>query len=623
MTAHTTASVNSAAGINDRNRSETMKVILFLLKCVVGLFATLGFALVLVIGFSLSTVRDDIARFDYGPEPLPERIVLQLDLANGVSEASPQSPFGRASQGRGMALRDLVDALSRASSDPRVAGVIARVGRGSLGISQVQELRDAIADFRATGKFSVAFAESFGEGGNGTLHYYLASSFEELWLQPSGDVDITGIRIESPFIRGLLDEYGVKPRIGQREEYKGAAGFLTDRAMSAPVRRNLQQLVDSWLTQIVEGVADTRGLDQDDTRALIDRAPLSAADAKDAGLVSQLGYWDAVLESVLPGEESGSVNIRDYYAALERESSEGPIIALVHGVGAIALAESDDGAFGSSEIMGSDTIADALSTAIDDPNVAAIVFRVDSPGGSYVASDTIWREVVRAREAGKPVIVSMGGLAASGGYFVSAAAERIVANPATITGSIGVVSGKVVLDDLWSGFDIAWDGVQAGRNADIWNGNRDFTSQQWQLLQTSLDRVYADFTQKVAEGRGLPLSQIMTSAKGQVWTGRDAKDLGLVDELGGFATALKLARNAAGLTEGQPHQLKVLPEGSSFEDLIRDMLAGDFSGPGINGLVRSLARFAQVVAPFLEAVESVTADPRSRTLEAPQLRVTQ
>ena len=597
-----------------------MKVILFLLKCLVGLFATLGFLLVLAVGFSLSAVRDDIARFDYRPAPMPDRIVLQLDLAQGVSEASPQSPFGRASGG-GLVLRDLVDALSRASSDPRVAGIIARVGRGQIGISQVQELRDAVTEFRSTGKFALAFAESFGEGGNGTLHYYLASAFEDIWLQPSGDLDITGIRLESPFIRGLLDEYRVKPRFGQREEYKGAAGFLTDYAMTEPVRENLQQLVDSWHSQIVVSIAARRGLDVENLRSLIDRAPLSAAAAKDAGLVSDLGYWDAVVEKTQSGDDQTAVNIREYYATLERENNEGPVIALVHGVGAIALAESDDGAFGGSQVMGSDTIAQALSDAIEDPDVAAIVFRVDSPGGSYVASDTIWREVVRAREAGKPVIVSMGALAASGGYFVSAAAERIVANPATITGSIGVVAGKVVLDDLWREFDINWDGVQAGRNANIWSGNRDFTGPQWQLLQRSLDRVYADFTQKVAEGRGMPLPEVMVSAKGQVWTGQDAKDLGLVDELGGFTTALKLARSSAGLTEGQPHRLKVLPEQESFEDLLRDFLAGNFSGPGITGVVHSLTRLAEAAGPFIEAMEAVKADPRSRQLEAPYLRL--
>lgn len=596
-----------------------MKVILFVLKCIVGLFATLGFVMVLVIGISLSALKDNIGRFDYEADPLPERIVLQLDLAEGVSEMSPRSPFSRASRGGGLVLRDAVDALSRASSDPRVVGVVARVGRGSLGISQVQELREAIAGFRATGKFSLAFAESFGEGGDGTLHYYLASAFEELWLQPSGDVDITGIQLESPFVRGLLDRYGVKPRFGQREEYKGAVGFLTEETMTEPVKENLQQLVDSWLQQIVEGVSESRGLDLQETRALIDRAPLSATEAKDAGLISQLGYWDGVLEFAFPGKESAPLDIRQYYAGLEDEISDGPVIALVQGFGAIALAENDD-SFGGSSVMGSDTIAAALRRAIDDEDVAAIVFRVDSPGGSYVASDTIWREVVRAREAGKPVIVSMGGLAASGGYFVSAAAERIVANPATITGSIGVISGKVVLNDLWRDLDVAWDGVQAGRNAGIWSANRDFTPQQWQMLQTSLDRVYSDFTQKVAEGRGLPLPEVLTAAKGQVWTGRDAKARGLVDELGGFATALKLARSAAGLTEGQSHQLRILPEQPSFEEIIGKLLSGEFSGPGISGIVRDLARLIELAAPFMETMERVSADPRSRTLEAPLLR---
>jgi protease-4 len=606
-----------------------MKLVLFILKCMVGLFATVGFLLLIVIGYSLNAIRDDIGRFSFQPEPLPERIMLQVDLAPGVSESSARSPLGRASRGGSLVVRDLVDALARAGKDPRVAGVVARLGRGHLGITQAQELRAALAEFRAAGKSSLAFSESFGEGGNGTLHYYLASSFEEIWLQPSGGMDITGIQLESPFLRRLLDKYGAKPRIGQREEYKGAAGILTDDEMSEPVRRNLQQLVDSWLTQIVIGVAENRGLDVTAVRTLVDRAPLSSQAALDAGLVTQLGYWDGVLEVVSPTSDSDSdngpelVDIRDYYARLEREPADGPVIALIQGSGAIALTDSNDGGFGNPAVMGSDTIADALSAAIDDSEVAAILFRVDSPGGSYVASDTIWREVVRAREAGKPVIVSMGGLAASGGYFVAAAADKIVANPATITGSIGVVSGKVVLDDLWRGFDVAWDGVQAGDNADIWSANHDYTPAQWRLLEDSLDRVYADFTQKVADGRRLPLPDVLNSAKGQIWSGVDAQTLGLVDELGGFATALKLAQTAAGVPEGQPYQLRVLPEEPSFEDLIRDMLSGDFSGLEAAALARSLTRFAKIAGAFMEAVEGVTADPRSHNLEAPKLRIVQ
>ncbi len=595
-----------------------MKALLFVLKCLVGLFATLGFLLVIVIGFSLNALRDNIDRFDYEPDPLPERIVLELDLRDGIAEAAPRSPFERASGSSTLVLRDAVDALSHAANDPRVAGVVARLGRGQLGISQVQELRDAMAGFRESGKFSLAFAESFGEGGDGTLHYYLASSFEELWLQPSGDMDITGFQLESPFIRGLLDRYGAKPRIAQREEYKGAADFLTGSEMSEPVKENLQQLVDSWLAQIVEDVSQSRGLEQAATRDLIDRAPLSAAEAKDAGLISELGYWDSVLERSFPDDDASPTDIRDYYAGLEEEIPEGPVIALVQGVGNIMLAKNEE-SFGGSSVMGSDTISAALRRAVDDPDVAAIVFRVDSPGGSYVASDTIWREVVRAREAGKPVIVSMGALAASGGYFVSAAADRIVANPATITGSIGVVAGKVVLEDLWSEVDVAWDGVQAGRNAGIWSANQDFTPRQWQMLQSSLDRVYSDFTRKVADGRALPMEQVLAAAKGQVWTGRDARELGLVDELGGFATALKLARQAAGLSEGEPHQLKLLPKEPSFEDVIRNLLSGEFGGPGvsggIDGTISSLLRLVAKLEPLINSLERITADPRSRTLE--------
>ena len=239
------------------------RLLIFLLKCVVGLFAAVGFlgaALILAMGIFVS--KGELPIWEGGIDELPAESVLLLDLADGVIETPPGNPLARASLGDSVVLRDAVAALETAAKDPRVKGLVARLGRGDPGLARIQELRDAVRRFQEFGKPALAFAESFGESGNGTLHYYMASAFDRIWVQPSGDVGLIGFSAESPFLRGALEEIGVEPRFGQRGAYKGAAAFLTDRALPAPQRENLQRLLDSALDQVAQGIASERGLDR-------------------------------------------------------------------------------------------------------------------------------------------------------------------------------------------------------------------------------------------------------------------------------------------------------------------------------------------------------------------------
>jgi len=595
-----------------------MRVLLFLLKCLVGLFASVGFLLVAgAIAVGLFVDREDLRWAAVG-EKLPERSVLLLDIGDGLVEARPQGLLARASLGRTLVLQDLLAALEAARHDPRVAGLLVDVGRGNLGLAQVQELRDAVAAFRVDGKFTMAFAESFGEAGDGTSLYYLASGLGEVWLQPSGDLDLTGFQLESPFLRDALDKIGVLPRIDQREEYKGIANTLTASALPAPQRANLQRLVDSWLDQVTRGIAGDRGLDAAAVRRLVDLGPYLAEAALAEKLVDRLGYWDQLVESALDaaGEDAEIVEIADYDRQRRHEKQSGPVIALIYGQGEIALGDGESDPLTGRLTMGSDTLADAFSEATEDEEIEAIVFRIDSPGGSYVASDTIWREVARAHEAGKPVIVSMGNVAASGGYFVAAPADRIVAQPGTLTGSIGVAGGKMVAAELWAKLGVNWDGVTAGANADIWSMNRDFSAAGWQRLQEGLDRTYADFLDKVTRGRALPAERVRSAAKGQVWTGEDAHKLGLVDELGGLSTAIVLARRAIGVADGDPAELRVLPEPSDgFGSFLESALA-ERIGTAPLALLQGLARAGRLLAPAVELIEGLSADPRARSLRA-------
>jgi protease-4 len=310
----------------------------------------------------------------------------------------------------------------------------------------------------------------------------------------------------------------------------------------------------------------------------------------------------------------------DYAKGREKpDLGDAPAVALIHGIGAVALAQSENQPYFGDVVMGSDTIVAAIDEALEDTSIKAVVLRVNSPGGSYVASDAIWRAVQRARNRNVPVIVSMSDVAASGGYFVAAPATKIVAQPGTVTGSIGVVSGKFVFTELWDDLGINFDGVQAGARADMGSMNRDFTPQQWIALQRQLNEIYADFTDKVAMGRGLSPDQIEEVAKGRIWTGADAQKNGLVDALGGYREAFVLAKQEAGIAPETPVRVTPFP---GRRDPFRALLE-DYFGAGLGGgpAARTLSRLMHVLAPVVETLERAQADPREQRLRARGVRL--
>jgi protease-4 len=595
-----------------------MGIMRFVRKLFIGLLALVGAVAVLSILAGLFFTRY-IAEVE---EPVPDQVVLTLDLADGLMERAPEGPLAWTGIGRALTIRDLVLGLEAASRDVRVKGLVARLGNGSLGLARAQEIRDAVLAFRQSGKFAIAFAESFGEAGDGNTHYYLATGFDEIWLQPSGDVSLTGLFLESPYLKTALDSIGITARIDQRQEYKGAMDPLTKDAMPAPVRENYQRLADSWVDQVSRGIADARHLEVAATRALIDRGPFLAAEAKDEHLVDMLGYWDELQAAVdkRVGPDAKRFSLAKYADRLS-VPRDAPEFAVVYGLGPIQLAKENLDPLAGDATMAAVSVAKTLRDAADDPDVRAIIFRVDSPGGSYVASDTIWREVARAREKGKPVIVSMGDVAASGGYFIAAPATKIVAQPGTITGSIGVLSGKVILSGLWDKLGIKWEGVEAGANAGIESVNHDYSPEEWSRLQTSLDRVYADFTGKVASGRSLPAERVREVAKGQVWSGADGKQNGLVDELGGFAVAIRLAREAANIGPDAAVAVEQYPRpDTSFTGFLRRLSNGEeLTGTEARDFA-ALARLARVLAPIAETLAPASDGSAATRLRMPALQ---
>jgi protease-4 len=498
-------------------------------------------------------------------------LILELDLTDGIAEGPPADPLSALLTMRRTRLQDLLDGLRRAAGDDRVRALVVKVGGSRVGLATIQELRAAIGDFRASGKLAVAWAESFGEFVHGNLPYYLASGFDRVYLQPSGTLGLTGVAVQQVFFRDALEKLGVGFESAKRYEYKSAPEQFTESGFTGPAREAAARLAESVTEQLVGAIAAGRGLSVEQALALLARGPFLAEQARAEGLVDGLLYRDEVYDQVR--KEAGQDATLLYLQRYQRTQSIGDLprrlgssvqglapgqqerfVATIYAHGAIRAGRSGRGGPGGSG-MGSDTVAAALRAAAADDGARAVVLRVNSPGGSYTASDVIWREVVRVRAAGKPVVVSMGDVAASGGYFIAAPADVIVAQPGTITGSIGVFMGKPVLRDLFGRAGISTDTIADGAGAGtatMFSSSRPFSDAEWARINEWLDAVYADFTQKVAAGRRIPAERVHELARGRVWTGADAIANGLADEAGGLREAIAIARKRAGLPGDAP-----------------------------------------------------------------------
>jgi protease-4 len=498
-------------------------------------------------------------------------LILELDLTDGIADGPPQDPVAALLTIRRTRLPDLLDGLKRAAADDRVRALVVKVGGSRIGLAKVQELRDAVLEFRQSGKLAVAWSESFGEFVRGNVPYYLATGFDRIYLQPSGTLGLTGVAVEQVFLHGALERLGIDFQSAKRSEYKSAADQLTETGFTGPAREAAARLAESVTEQLAAAIAAGRGLTVEQSLALISRGPFLAGQALSEGLVDGLLYRDQVYEQVR--KDAGADATLLYLQRYRRTHSIGELprrlgsgvreltpgqserfVAMIYAHGAIRQGRSGRGGPGGGG-MGSDTVAAALRAAAADDNARAVVLRVNSPGGSAVASDVIWREVVRVRAAGKPVVVSMGDVAASGGYFISAPADVIVAQPATITGSIGVIIGKPVLQELFERVGVATDSAVDGdgaASATMFSSARPFTDADWVKINEWLDAVYADFTGKVASGRRMDIGRVHELARGRVWTGADAVANGLADQTGGMREAIAVARQRAGLPDDAP-----------------------------------------------------------------------
>ena len=598
------------------------------MRFVVGFFAFIGF---LVVAAALAGGVFFYRAFTAEPE-LPQSIVLSFEFDRDLVEYPPEDPIATAFFPGPQRLGDVIDALDRARTDDRVKGLVARIDDGGLGIARIQEIRDAVARFRAGGKFAYAFAETFGELGSGTSEYYLATAFERIWLQPVGIVGVTGLAAEVPFARTALEKLGVLPQISKRAEYKTAPNSALETGFTPAHREMTEALLGDLHGQLVNGIAGARGLSAQAVNAAIDRAPLIGEEAVAAKLVDRLGYADELFESALQGGTE-KVDLLDYFRAAgapvrvgdgsataakpadEGSTADASTIALIHAVGAIQRSSNGKEALFGDFGAGADRIVEAFNEAGTDATVRAIVLRIDSPGGSAVASETIRRAVLRARDQKLPVIVSMGDVAASGGYWIAAPADKIVAQPATLTGSIGVFGGKVATEALWQKLGVNWDRVTWGAHSGMWSLSRPFTPAEQVRLDAVLDNIYDSFTARVAEGRRLPEAAVRDIAKGRVWTGAQAKALGLVDELGGLDAAMRLARAEAGIPTDATVSLAVYPRRRSRFEQLLEFLSEQGSAAARSAAL--LGGVAEMVRPL--ALPTVSALRPDQVLRMPDI----
>ncbi|GLI70243.1 hypothetical protein VaNZ11_015089, partial [Volvox africanus] len=542
---------------------------------------------------------------------LPNEYVLEVPLDRlrvvDVINTSPLAVLtGDVNQ---VELPQVVSALRSAAKDERCRGVVTYIGpREHLGgLASVQEIRDAILSFRtaATGRSvaTVAFAASFGEAGSsGMVPYMLATACEQLYMQPSGMLGLTGLESRGFFARTLLDRLRAEPLILAREEYKSAANLLTEKGFTEPQRANVTNLLGDMAGQMVAAMGTGRGVEVEAVRKVMDEAPLLPPAAVAAKLLDGTKYKDevqslfAVSDTAL-GEEKARLGSKyrrrkgdvrmarvplDKYirlmelkkaaAATSKEGLAGWLrgtpfqgltlllngkdsevrqwrkVAVVTASGPIVQGPVRPGP-SQAQVIDASKLCRHLGALLEDQEVTAVVLRVNSPGGSALASDTLHHELMRLRAAGKPVVVSMGDVAASGGYYLAAAADRIVAQPGTLTGSIGVLFGKLNISKTLEDVGVHSDAVTVGRNADSLSPFTGLTDAQEAQMEVMIDHVYQDFLDKVSRSRGRPVVEIRQLAKGKVYTGRQAHDVGLVDELGGLETAVQCAKQLAGLPE--------------------------------------------------------------------------
>lgn len=584
-------------------------VLRFAWRVVKGIALTIGLLILILIVMGIwSAMKSDKPSLPTLPSSMILSLTLDKDIpdTNGVTQIlslirGEQAP---------LTLEDIVDSIDRAAKDNRVKALAFKVNGGGYNLTQLQSIRDAVLRFKTTGKKSVIFSESYGEGGYGLGIYYLATAFDEIWMQPVGNVAIGGINMQVPFFKDVMNKYGVEAQFFQRKEYKNAMEHMTANQMSAASRESMDSLLGDLAGQLVGPIKLSRKQVTNSFEGLLNQGYLTDKVALKSGLIDKLDYEDNMTNAIQKKFEGVKfVSVERYNAIIKRKAFEKSVIsknknvtiAVIPIKGMIISGSPKSSPFGgNNQFAGADDIVEAIENAANDKNVRAIILRVNSPGGSPTASETIHRAVTWAKTTKKKrIIVSMGSMAASGGYWVSTPADKIYAMDSTLTGSIGVVGGKVNIQGVWDKLGVKWETIQYGDNSGMMSMNTPFSESEQKQFELSLDNIYDYFIARVADGRKLTPAQVEKIAKGRAYTGRQALALGLVDEIGGMDKVLDDVAKANGLTSRDDLNVLYLPMLTDPMQLILMMLSERV------GITPIIEKISSTLAPFLALGQNV------------------
>ncbi len=523
---------------------------------------------ILIVLFLVAVIGIGLIASSLSRPNVAENSVLILNVSGTLPDYTPEDPFAKAvGIGQTQSFTGLLTQLRKAKVDKRISSVILDINFPGIGWGKADELRDAIADFRTSGKPVYAYMEI---GSN--KEYYIATAAEKIFLPPSGDIYINGFAAEAMFYKGSLDKLGIEADVIQiGPKYKNAPDQYTKKEMGDGQKEVINAVLDEYYGRFTTAIAAARKKTPEDVIKLVDDAPYNARQAKDLGLIDEAFYKEQVYAELktrlnYKAEDTLRTIRASEYREIPSDSlglNNGERIAVIYASGAINIGRSNESPFGG-QMVGSDTVVNAVNDAAADRSIKAIVLRVDSPGGSALASDLMWYALENAK-AKKPVVVSMGDVAASGGYYIACNANKIVAEPSTITGSIGMFMGKPVLKGFYDWLGITNQYTTRGKNSGIFKETEHWTPEEKLKMQQLADNVYyGNFVPKVAKGRGKTDEEVNTLGQGRVWTGTQAKANGLIDEFGGLEKAIEIAKQQAELPADKDVKRVIFPEPRPF-----------------------------------------------------------
>lgn len=514
------------------------------------------------------------------PKTVAKSTILELDFTKNFNEDSALQPFPKRNGSASFSLYEMVELIHQAAEDQRILGIVVHLGSPDLGIAQIQELRNAIKDFRNHGKYAYVHTEGFPPGSQGTKLYYLASAFDHISTQPMAEVSFIGLALESPFLRNFLNKHSIVPSFEKEGTYKSAPEMFLENDFSAANKEELLHVLDNIHHQISNAVSQERKLSLEQVQRLINKGPYGSFEAKTEGLIDAVGFYPDAKKQILEkaGKEASLLHQWEYAydplnmkkVALLRVLKKNPVkIALVYALGSIQ--ESATGSL-ESKVITLRSLQKIFSHIAQDSTIRAVVLRIDSGGGEATISEAIAYEIELLQQKGIPVIVSMGDYAASGGYLMAAGAHRIFAQPGTITGSIGVYSGKFVTNAAWENYGVHWGLLKTAENADMWHTTSDFSTFTKERLKSLTQQVYKIFLEHVSKGRKLPLETLERIAQGRIWTGQQALEHHLVDSLGGLKEAIQYAKELIRDVPSYSIMVEIFPKPRSFIEHILQFL---------------------------------------------------